>query len=347
MYATIAFSISLLGLFSFFENIKGNQKFSLLKYHMLLLIITLSIVSFMDYLDFSGYHIPYYKQILRFLGTLLLMNLLFLIVVKKIPKSIVRMEMLWLVVFMFESFYGFQFPEVVDGKILLNFNFIHKIFYALFFLIILSAFIYLVFMLYKNKDNRNLYDKKVANWVGFLIFTFLILILVQIIIVILNLKGIITFFNDSIVTVFFIRFTILLFILFRPKFLDDDSLSIPFNKLLTNSKNISFQDFEFLFYSNHYYLNTKASLEDFSLKLNHSKEEVTIFVKTQLDQNFTDLLNQNRVEYLKQLLRSKKFESFTIEALSEMSGFGTRRSMYNSFNKYVGMTPGEFINTLN
>ncbi|MEY4278665.1 MAG: hypothetical protein RL377_669, partial [Bacteroidota bacterium] len=96
-----------------------------------------------------------------------------------------------------------------------------------------------------------------------------------------------------------------------------------------------------------YYLNTKASLEDFSLKLNHSKEEVTIFVKTQLDQNFTDLLNQNRVEYLKQLLRSKKFESFTIEALSEMSGFGTRRSMYNSFNKYVGMTPGEFINTLN
>ena len=53
------------------------------------------------------------------------------------------------------------------------------------------------------------------------------------------------------------------------------------------------------------------------------------------------------VEYLKQLLRSKKYESFTIEALSEMSGFGSRRSMYNYFNKYVGMTPSEFINSIN
>lgn len=90
-----------------------------------------------------------------------------------------------------------------------------------------------------------------------------------------------------------------------------------------------------------------ANLDDFALKLNHDKEVVLGFIKTQLDQNFTELLNQNRVEYLKQLLRSKKYESFTIEALSEMSGFGTRRSMYNYFNKYVGMTPGEFINSIN
>lgn len=88
-------------------------------------------------------------------------------------------------------------------------------------------------------------------------------------------------------------------------------------------------------------------MEDFALKLNHSKEDVLEFLKTQLDQSFAELLNQNRVDYLKQLLRSKKYESFTIEALSEMSGFGSRRSMYNYFNKYVGMTPSEFINSLN
>ena len=42
MYATISFSITLLGIFSIFELSKGNQKFSLLKYYILarLIIIT-------------------------------------------------------------------------------------------------------------------------------------------------------------------------------------------------------------------------------------------------------------------------------------------------------------------
>jgi YesN/AraC family two-component response regulator len=139
---------------------------------------------------------------------------------------------------------------------------------------------------------------------------------------------------------------IIIFILYRPKFLDDDRYANSFNRLLVKSKGILFKDFEFLFYFNHYYLNPKASLDDFALKLNHSKEEVVDFLKNEMDENFTDLLNQNRIEYFKELLKAKKYESFTIEALSEMSGFGTRRTMYSAFNKFVGMTPSDYINTL-
>ena len=42
MYATLAFAITLLGVFSVFEILKGNQKLSLLKYYILarLIIIT-------------------------------------------------------------------------------------------------------------------------------------------------------------------------------------------------------------------------------------------------------------------------------------------------------------------
>jgi hypothetical protein len=39
MYATISFTLAILGLFSFIELVKGNQKFSLLKYYMLGFII--------------------------------------------------------------------------------------------------------------------------------------------------------------------------------------------------------------------------------------------------------------------------------------------------------------------
>ena len=70
------------------------------------------------------------------------------------------------------------------------------------------------------------------------------------------------------------------------------------------------------------------------------------FLKKQIEENFTDLLNKNRIDYLKELLKAKKHESFTIEALSEMAGFNNRRSMYNAFNKHVGLTPTEFIQGL-
>jgi hypothetical protein len=54
MYATFAFAITMLGVFSIFENIKGNQKFSVLKYYMLLTIICFTTSNFLDFLNFSA-----------------------------------------------------------------------------------------------------------------------------------------------------------------------------------------------------------------------------------------------------------------------------------------------------
>jgi YesN/AraC family two-component response regulator len=87
-------------------------------------------------------------------------------------------------------------------------------------------------------------------------------------------------------------------------------------------------------------------MEDLALKLNVNKNALSNFLKNEIEENFTELLNKNRVEYLMELLKARKYESFTIEALSEMSGFNNRRTMYNAFNKYVGQTPTEFIQSL-
>ena len=347
MYATFAFAITMLGVFSIFENIKGNQKFSVLKYYMLLTIICFTTSSFLDFLNFSGNPIPYYKEISRIIGAILVLNMLFLIVLKRVPKFIIYLEIIYVIFFILEILLGFQFPEIIAQKIVFNLTLAHKLFFALSAIIILSSFVYLAIQLYKKRDNQNLYDAKVNHWVSWLLFLLLSLAIFQSTLVILNLLHIIAFYVDSIILLFYIRIALLFFILFRPRFLDDDSIALSFNDLFLNKSAISFEDFEFLFYKNHYYLNIEANLDDFALKLNHSKEEVLQFVSSQLDQSFAELLNQNRVEYLKQLLRSKKYESFTIEALSEMSGFGSRRSMYNYFNKYVGMTPSEFINSIN
>ena len=347
MYATFAFTITMLGVFSIFENIKGNQKFSVLKYYILLTIICFTTSSFLDFLNFSGHSIPYYKEISRVAGAILVLNMLYLIVLKRVPKFIFYLEVIYVIFFIVEILLGFQFPEIKDQELVYNLTLVHKLFFTLSFLIVATSFFYIAYQLYKKRKSQNLYDIKVIHWVSWLLFSLLLCFIFNLALVILNTLQVSSFYSDSIITLFFARVSLLFFILFRPRFLDDDSIALSFNDLFLNKSAISFEDFEFLFYKNHYYLNIEANLDDFALKLNHSKEEVLQFVSSQLDQSFAELLNQNRVEYLKQLLRSKKYESFTIEALSEMSGFGSRRSMYNYFNKYVGMTPSEFINTIN
>ena len=88
MYATLAFSITLLGLFSIFELLRGNQKISLIKYHFIARLMLLTAGSFFDYLKLNGNEIPYYQEIFRLIAALLFVNMLFLIVVKKLPKSV-------------------------------------------------------------------------------------------------------------------------------------------------------------------------------------------------------------------------------------------------------------------
>jgi hypothetical protein len=131
MYATFAFAITMLGVFSIFENIKGNQKFSVLKYYMLLTIICFTTSSFLDFLNFSGNPIPYYKEISRIIGAILVLNMLFLIVLKRVPKFIIYLEIIYVIFFILEILLGFQFPEIIAQKIVFNLTLAHKLFFAL------------------------------------------------------------------------------------------------------------------------------------------------------------------------------------------------------------------------
>jgi len=168
-----------------------------------------------------------------------------------------------------------------------------------------------------------------------------------------SVLGILSFFyiiqfnkiNVGVILILF-RFLTISFILFRPKFIDEMGLV---SLKITNFKQkgvISVQNFELHFYMNNYFLNQNASLNDFALLLNHSNSEVSQFLKEQTNDSFIDLVNKNRISYFKEQLKQKQHESFTIEALSEMSGFNNRQSMYNAFRKYEQCSPSEYINNI-
>jgi AraC-like DNA-binding protein len=42
------------------------------------------------------------------------------------------------------------------------------------------------------------------------------------------------------------------------------------------------------------------------------------------------------------MMSQAAFDSYTLEAIAEKAGFGTRQAFYNSFEKMVGMKPAHY-----
>ena len=108
MYSNLHFAITILGIFSIFEILKGGQKLSVLKYHILARLLMIAVVSFFDYLELAGYKIPYYHEIFKLIAAVLFVNMLFLIVRKKIPKIVIGLEVFFTLYFVIQFKYGFQ-----------------------------------------------------------------------------------------------------------------------------------------------------------------------------------------------------------------------------------------------
>lgn len=58
---------------------------------------------------------------------------------------------------------------------------------------------------------------------------------------------------------------------------------------------------------------------------------------------FIDLINKNRVLHFVDLIKSGKYNNYTIEALSQLSGFGSRVHLHHNFKKFHGGKPSDLM----
>jgi AraC-like DNA-binding protein len=136
--------------------------------------------------------------------------------------------------------------------------------------------------------------------------------------------------------------------LFRPKFLNKSILSLTLsNQFNKNSINgIKLEVFNEAFFTQLYFLNPDASIEDFSKKNGISTEDLYRFIYNSYSSGFNDLVNENRVNYFIDVVKSKKYNNYTIDALSQMAGFSSRHHLYKPFKKFHGGVPSDFMKTL-
>ncbi|MEN9320000.1 MAG: hypothetical protein RLZZ309_987, partial [Bacteroidota bacterium] len=180
MDATIAFTILLLGLFSILELIKANQKFSFLKYFMLVLLFWITMSSFLDYLYLTGYAIPYYYyEISKFFGTGLFINLFYLLVFNKIPRIVIIIDVIFVIFFGLLFINGNLFPSILNKQVQGPQNIYHKVFYVFYFSFIICSVIFVYIKLHIKKERKNLYEIKINQWVNKLFIVIFILILLH------------------------------------------------------------------------------------------------------------------------------------------------------------------------
>ena len=345
MYAYLFFILVIIGIFLIFENIKEGKKISFFKKHVLVFLVAVSLMNGIDFLIEIGYSITLYASIVRLFIIIVCVNIFYILANHTIPKRVVYFEIVIFILYLISLLKGFQFIAVKNGIIVSKITPFFILNYFPLAVLIIPSMIYNLYKIYKNTDPENLYQVKIKRWTSFLVL-FIAFIIISILTAALIQVGLISPFEyDSRLIKFFTRLLFILFLFFRPKFIDEYSFAIVTKNKISKQK-ISTENFDFLFYTNHYYLNSEANLEDFALKLNHNKAEVLAFLKSQTNDNFNELLNRNRITYFKELLSAKKHESFTIEALSEMSGFNNKRTMYNAFKKYDGGSPTSYISSL-
>ena len=89
------------------------------------------------------------------------------------------------------------------------------------------------------------------------------------------------------------------------------------------------------------YLNSELTTSDIAKELNMHRNYISACVNSQKGHNFNRLLNSYRIEYAKQLMQ--QYPDKKINTIANESGFANETSFYRTFKAITGMTPKEWL----
>ena len=202
-----------------------------------------------------------------------------------------------------------------------------------------GTFIYFLYNIISIYKYNNIYFEKIKKWTIsiFILILFILLLYLPL-----------PFLTDNTIG-FALTCTLyiymLLLIFYRPNFLNKSSMKISFGNNFTKEADFEVNELEFIniFYTNFYFTNNEASLENLAKKLNVSSNDLYKFIYYKYSMTFNDLVNKNRVDFFTDLINDPKYLNFTIDALAKEAGFSSRQHLYKPFKKFHGGNPSDLI----
>lgn len=205
------------------------------------------------------------------------------------------------------------------------------------------TFVYFLYQLSLKFNLDNLYFKQIKNWtvsIFFLAINFLIMYLpIQLFTTNISAANYITIY---------IYFYVLLIIFYRPNFLNRSALKISLGEMFKKEESFDVNELNFIneFYTLQYFLNPEASMDDLAKKLGVQGNDLYRFVYFKYSMTFNDLVNQCRVEYFLDIIKVKKYQNYTIDALAKEVGFSSRQHFYKPFKKFHGGNPSDILEAM-
>ncbi len=241
-----------------------------------------------------------------------------------------------------ETNFGASVIDVFTQKVSFKVNLLPRFLLLLIFTGINLRIAYLIF---QKSEDTNHYYQRIRNWTKIFV---LLEVMAVALFSIMN-SFLISYVSGNIVLIA-IAFLLLLLVLYRPRFINTQSIKIILSKNFRKDESISLTDANFYtpFFTNHYYLQEDATLEQFCVQnAITSNDQLQDQILKKYNMTFSNLVNKNRVDYFIELVKSPNFKHYSIDALAKESGFNSRHHLYKPFRKFHGGTPSDFIDSIN
>jgi AraC-like DNA-binding protein len=92
------------------------------------------------------------------------------------------------------------------------------------------------------------------------------------------------------------------------------------------------------------YLQQNLKSEVICRRMGTNPRKLIASLKSNGFRNFSQFVNHFRVEEAKRMMASPEYAIYTLEAIANMAGFGTRQAFYNTFENITGISPGCYRN---
>lgn len=204
----------------------------------------------------------------------------------------------------------------------------------------ISTLFYFCYSILKKQEHKNIYFDKIKRWASFMLFFVLFLL---VLFFTGNLIYREQFFSNVQIIILF--FSLILFVYYRPVFLNRSALKISLGEKFNTDANFPISEIDFIneFYTKMYFARPEASLEHFANHMKINANELYLFIYNKYSISFLDLINKNRIAYFLDIIKDPKFKNYTVEALAKQVGFSSRQHLYKPFKKFHGGQPSDII----
>jgi len=136
------------------------------------------------------------------------------------------------------------------------------------------------------------------------------------------------------------------YLLWNPKLLIGlPNLSLPraeTSNLIVNDSNRIFETVDRHLRKYRLFLNPNLKVHGLSEAVSISSRKISCGIGESPYQNFNDYINHLRIAYATDLIRNDYLQQFSVDALSETSGFNSKNAFYRAFKRVHGCTPGKY-----